>query len=94
MDRNHQPTEFDVSIEGGESEKMKVNTGFFVSAAAAAPAILGIEDFPVRIRIWVADLLPLQTPFEFVIEHAGGEALLDASARSPAPSLPRVADAT
>lgn len=89
MIRDRQTTLFDVSIEGGDPEKIKVSTGLFASAAAAVPAILGIEDFPVRIRIWVDDLLPQQRPFDYVIAEAGGEPMLDTNERFGRTAGPR-----
>lgn len=66
---------FHLRVNGGEEQTVKVKTGVYVSAAAAIPAILGIESdtFPLRIELWVPNLLPEYGPYVFYIHEPGGE---------------------
>lgn len=66
-------TNFSVEANGALS-KVSLPTGLYRSAAAAIPALLGIEDFPVRVRIWVDELQPDYPPLTYSIDEPGGGA--------------------
>jgi hypothetical protein len=53
-----------------------VATGLYVSAAAAVPAILGIQadEYPVKITIWCDGLIPEYGPYHYLIDAPGDAA--------------------
>ncbi len=69
-------TTFDVQVPGQAKQTIEVGTSFYSSAAAAVPAILAIEDFPVTVKIWVESLQPDYPPLTYWIESAGAAARL------------------
>lgn len=72
----HDSTKFSVEVNGVAVRHITVPTGLYRSAAAAIPALLGIEDFPVKVRIWVEDLQPDYPPLTYSIDEPGGGAQL------------------
>ena len=64
---------FHYRIDDGIERTIEVETGLYVSAAAAIPAIQGIGEFPIKISIWVPSLVPEYGPYHYVIREAGGE---------------------
>lgn len=69
-------TTFRVKVNGGSPADLTVATSLYASAAAAVPATLGVEQFPVEVQIWVEDLQPDYPPLNFSILEAGGAALV------------------
>lgn len=67
-------TIFSIEVNGTPRPDITLPTGLYRSAAAAVPALLGIEDFPVKVRIWVEELQPDYQPLMYKIAQAGGEA--------------------
>lgn len=65
---------FDISVNGGPPQKLSVETTQYIAAAVAVPALLGIEDYPVRVKIWVEHLAEQYPPLRFEIDRPGGEA--------------------
>lgn len=66
------PVEFHIRINGGEEQTISVASGVYMHAAAALPAMLGL-DLPIDVEIWVPDLLPIYRPFHYrVAEDAYG----------------------
>lgn len=66
---------FSIEVSGTPKPDISVPTGLYRSAAAAVPALIGIEDFPVKVRIWVEELQPDYPPLMFRIAEAGGAAV-------------------
>lgn len=67
-------TTFDVTLNDGPHRQITVSTGLYILAAQAAPALLGVEEFPVRVKIWIEDLQPEYPPLTFMIEAPGAAA--------------------
>lgn len=67
-------TTFSVEVNGHRRTTVVLSTGIYRAAAAALPALLGIDDFPVRVRIWVEHLQPDYPPLEYQIDEPGGAA--------------------
>ncbi len=65
---------FDISVNGGAAQKLSVETTQYIAAAVAVPALLGIEDYPVRVKIWVDAVVADYPPLHFEIDRSGGEA--------------------
>lgn len=63
---------FRVQVNDGPEHDLPVSSGFYVSAVAAVPAVLGVEDFPVHVRIWIEQLQPHYPPMIFAIDEPGG----------------------
>lgn len=75
-------TTFSIEVNGTPKPNITLPTGLYRSAAAAVPALLGIEDFPVKVRIWVEELQPDYPPLMYRIGEPGGAAVQDFS-RTP-----------
>jgi hypothetical protein len=69
---------FKVRINDGDEQDIVVQTGLYVSAAAAVPALLGIDAdaYPVKVTIWAEHLVPEYGPYDYHIEKAGDAACL------------------
>lgn len=68
---------FGVRVDDGPERTIEVATGRYDSAAAAVPALLGIDHgFPIRVTIWLPELLPKFGPHDFIVNKPGGEAVL------------------
>lgn len=50
-------TTFHIRVDGGPEQVISVRTGVYRDAAAAVPALLGL-DLPIDIEIWAPHLLP------------------------------------
>lgn len=67
---------FQLQINGGETYTWEPRTSIYCSAVAAVPAVFGVSDFPVVIRIWVPKLVEAgYGPYDYWIEEAGGAAI-------------------
>lgn len=77
---------FHFRVNGGAETKMESLTGFYVSAAAAIPALFGIEDYPLEIEIWYPKVVKPITlpngevmhgygPYFYRIDEPGGPVL-------------------
>ena len=64
-------TKFYVRVNGRKQREIEVATGVYISAAAAVPALLGSNDYPLEIEIWVPHLLPEYGPYTYYIESPG-----------------------
>lgn len=68
-------TQFKVRINNGPIQNLRTKSGFYVAAASAAPAILGIRDYPVKVTIWAEyQGEKLDKELVYVIPKAGGAA--------------------
>lgn len=69
-------TTFQVRVNHGPEHTIKVKSGVYKMAAAAVPALLGIDAdaYPLRIEIWCESLIPEYGPYLYHIEGVGGEA--------------------
>jgi hypothetical protein len=67
---------FRVRINDDAETDLTVATGIYASAASAVPAIMGIEQYPVDVQIWVAELQLDYPPLRYCILEAGGAAQL------------------
>lgn len=65
-------TEFTFTVNGGAERKVKVASTTYVEAVAAIPAIFGISEYPLTIKIWVPILLPDYGPYNYYIDAPGG----------------------
>jgi hypothetical protein len=74
MAENPFTTTFSIEVNGTPKPDITLPTGIYRSAAAAIPALLGIDDFPVRVRIWVESLQLDYPPLMFEISEAGAGA--------------------
>lgn len=50
-------TTFAVRVNNGPEQTIEVRSSIYRVAALAVPAIIGLDDFPVLIEIWVPDLV-------------------------------------
>lgn len=68
-------SKFHIRVNGGNEQIVEAKTGVYASVSAAVPALLGIEQdqYPLRIEIWVPELLPDYGPYMHYIHEAGGE---------------------
>lgn len=69
---NKKKIRFHVRVNDGPEQTLDCESGFYISAAAAVPAILGYNEYPLHIEIWDPNLLPDYGPYKYVIERAGG----------------------
>jgi hypothetical protein len=63
--------QFHVRVNERQEQTISVETGDYLSAVAAVPALLGAVDYPLEIEIWVPDLLPDYGPYKYRIGQAG-----------------------
>jgi hypothetical protein len=65
---------FGIRVNDGPEQTITVKTGIYIEACAAVPALLGIKpsEYPLRIMIWVPDLIPQYGPYTYYIEQVGG----------------------
>jgi len=65
----NEPTEFHIKIDGGPEQTIKSQTGIYVWAVAALPALLG-TDTPADVEIWVPKLVDAgYGPYNYRLEH-------------------------
>lgn len=66
-------TTFHFTIDGGPEETITVDSGVYLNAVAAIPALfnLHVED-ELIVRIWVPELLPDYGPYSYAIQYNGG----------------------
>jgi hypothetical protein len=77
---------FHIRIDGGPEQTITVETGIYRNAAAAVPAMLGL-DLPIVVEIWCPRLLPKYGPYFYRIKENefGGLATEIVVPRSSAP---------
>lgn len=70
-------TTFKIEVNGAPKPDLTLPTGLYRSAAAAVPALLGmdVDDYPARIRIWVEELQPDYPPLMYRIAEPGAGAV-------------------
>lgn len=67
-------TIFHYTLNDGPEKTIVVKTGVYKCAAAAVPALAGVDQnaYPLFIKIWVPSLLPDYGPYEYHIGQVGG----------------------
>ena len=70
-------TTFRIEVNGTPKPDLVLPTGLYCSAAAAVPAIVGLdaEQFPISVRIWVEELQPDYPPLMYRIKEPGAAAV-------------------
>ncbi|WP_146205317.1 MULTISPECIES: hypothetical protein [unclassified Azospirillum] len=70
---------YHVKVNGGPERQITVEGSEYISAAAAVPAIFGInaDGFPLRIVIWVPVLLPEYGPYTYSIAYPGAPVIFE-----------------
>ncbi len=61
-------TEFQISVDEGPEQPLRVETGIYRDAVAAVPAILGLR-LPITVKIWSADLVLEYGPYWYRVEE-------------------------
>lgn len=74
-------TVFHIRVDDGPENPIDVETGIYVYAAMAVPAILGL-DLPIVVEIWAPDLIPEYGPYLYRIrENEYGSPIVESVVR-------------